>query len=479
MTGETRAPEAADTIVSGTVVTMGGARRVITDGAVAIRGGSIVAVGPAAAIGAAFTAAEQHGGPDAIVLPGFLDCHTHATQTLLRGLIAGELPMIYRLYLPADMALTPEEAHVAAKLCAVQLARSGVTTVCDFETNVSDEHEDAVLAALRAVGVRCHFLRSRGDQEMHHAALYSQIGDRSWRRQRIGEAEKDLARTAALIARHADDPYVFVGVCPSGLTGFSDDYFRQAHALAVEKDARLHVHAARDREEVEFSLAVFGCRPIERLAELGVIDERLVVVHGMLASANEIALLGAARANLAHSAVEVANILARVPDIAMMRRLGVTVGLGCDNAVNDMFIVMHSAWLMHTVTRGIAGYDPDVMNEADVLAMATSEAAAALGLGARLGSIDPGKVADLVILDSAAPHLWPVQDLMPELVRAGSRAEVRTVLVGGRAIVEDGEVISVDVGALRAEAAEIARKLDALVAPRRYTVPTRRRALCC
>ena len=227
------------------------------------------------------------------------------------------------------------------------------------------------------------------------------------------------------MARHADDPMVFVGVCPSGLTGFSDDYFRQAHALATEKNARLHVHAARDREEVEFSLAVFGCRPIERLAELGVIDERLVVVHGMLASANEIALLGAGRANLAHSAVEVANILARVPDIAMMRRLGVKVGLGCDNAVNDMFIVMHSAWLMHTVTRGIAGYDPEVMDEADVLAMATSEAAAALGLGDRLGSLEPGKAADLVILDGAAPHLSPVQDLMPELVRAGSRAEVQ------------------------------------------------------
>jgi 5-methylthioadenosine/S-adenosylhomocysteine deaminase len=144
-----------------------------------------------------------------------------------------------------------------------------------------------------------------------------------------------------------------------------------------------------------------------------------------------------------------------------------------------MFIVMHSAWLMHTVTRGIAGYDPEVMNEADVLAMATSEAAAALGLGARLGSIEPGKAADLVILDGAAPHLSPVQDLMPELVRAGSRAEVKTVLVGGRAIVAAGEVVSVDVGALQAEAAAIARKLDALVTPRRYTVPTGRRPLCC
>ena len=231
---EGSAPEAVDQIVSGTILTMDGARRVIADGAVAIRGGTSVAVGPAAEIAGRFTAPLRRGGSDAIVLPGFLDCHTHATQALLRGLIAGELPMIYRLYLPADMALSPEEAHVAAKLCAVQLARSGVTTVCAFETNVSDAQEEAVLSAMRDVGVRCHFLRSRGDQEMHHAALYAQIGDRSWRRQRVGEAAKDLARTADLIARHADDEMVFVGVCPSGLTGFSDDYFREAHALAVE-----------------------------------------------------------------------------------------------------------------------------------------------------------------------------------------------------------------------------------------------------
>ena len=163
----------------------------------------------------------------------------------------------------------------------------------------------------------------------------------------------------------------------------------------------------------------------------------------------------------------------------MMRRLGVKVGLGCDNAVNDMWIVMHSAWLMHTVTRGIAGYDPGVMDEADVLAMATSEAAAALGLGQQLGSLEPGKAADLVILDGTAPHLGPVQDLMPELVRGGSRGEVRTVLVGGRAIVEGGALASIDLPALQAEAAGIARRLDALVAPRRYTVPTGRRRLCC
>ncbi|MCB1486465.1 MAG: amidohydrolase family protein, partial [Bauldia sp.] len=213
--------------------------------------------------------------------------------------------------------------------------------------------------------------------------------------------------------------------------------------------------------------------------DLGVIDRNLVVVHAMLATAREIALLGEGRASVAHSAVECANILARVPDVPAMRAAGITVGLGCDNAVNDMFIVMHSAWLLHTATRGIDAYDAETLDEVDVFAMATSEAARALGLEATRGSLEPGKGADLVVLDGSAAHLGPVQDLVPELVRFGSRAEVKTVMVAGRTVVENGEHASIDLAALRAEAAGIAGRLDSLVTPRRYRPPSgRRRCLC-
>ncbi|MCB1487412.1 MAG: amidohydrolase family protein [Bauldia sp.] len=479
-TGTDTGPVPVDTLVAGTVVTMDGDSRVISDGAVVVDHGRILAVGKRSELTDSFRPARTLGGGDAIVLPGFIDCHTHSTQSLLRGLIAGELPMIYRLYVPADMELSLDEAYVATKLCAAQLVRSGVTTVCDFQTNVPPEYEYAVLAAMGEVGVRCNLLRSHGDQESHHAALYSQIRDRSWRRERIGEAEHDLRRTEEMIAEYATDGMVEIGVCPSNLLSFSDDYFRLAHDLVERTGARMHVHAARDREEVEFCLSLFGRRPIERLDDLGVIDRNLVVVHGMMATASEIKLLGDGHASLAHSAVECANILNRVPDIPAMRTAGVTVGLGCDNAVNDMFIVMHSAWLLHTVTRGIDSYDPGVMDEVDVFGMATSEAARALGLDGRVGSLEVGKAADLSVLDGGAAHLGPVQDLVPELVRFGSRAEVTTVMVDGKVVVEDGQHTAIDLEALRAAAAPIAERLDGLIAPRRYQAPSgRRRFLCC
>jgi 5-methylthioadenosine/S-adenosylhomocysteine deaminase len=468
----------ADRLVTGVIVTMDARRRVIEDGAVAIAGDRIVAVGDLRELAAAHPDAARSGGPDAIVLPGFIDCHSHSTQALLRGLVAGEWPMIYRLYIPGDMALAADEAATASAWCAAQLLRSGVTTVCDFQTDAPPETEDAVLDAIHGVGLRVNLLRSHGDQHGRHAALYSQISERSSREVRVGAAEADLERTEALLARHRDDPMTWIGVCPSNLLSFSDTYFREAHALACASGARLHVHAARDREEVEFCLAVFGRRPVERLADLGVLDHRTVIVHGMLASAREARLMAEAWAGLAHSAIEVANILARVPDVPALRAQGVRVGLGCDNAVNDMWEVMRAAWLLHLAGRGIETADPAILPEADVLAMATCEAAAALGLEQDVGSLEVGKRADLQILDGGAAHLGPVQDLLPELVRNGTRAEIREVFVGGRRVLAEGRPERIDLPALRARANGVATRLAPLIAPRRYT-PTTARRLCC
>ena len=466
-----------DRLVSGTVVTMDPARRVIRDGMVAIAGDRIAAVGPATEIAPRYPDARRLGGSDAIVLPGFIDCHTHSTQALLRGLIAGELPMIYRLYIPADIALTAEEAADASAWCAAQLVRSGVTTICDFQTDAAPEVEDATLAAIQGVGPRVMLLRSHGDQRAHHAALYSQVRDRSSLSVLEGVAEADLARTADLIARHRDDPMTWIGVCPSNLLSFSEGYFRQAQVLAHDAGTGLHVHAGRDREEVEFSLALWGRRPIERLADLGALSPRTVVVHALLASAREVRLMAEAGVAVAHSAVEVANIMSRLPDIAALRAQGIRVGLGCDNALNDMWEVVRAAWLLHLTGRGIETYDPAILPEADVLAMATCEAADALGIGAEVGSLEPGKRADLQILDGAAPHLAPVQDLLPELVRNAGRAEVRTVLVGGREVVTDG-ALAADTERLRARAVAAAARLAPVIEPRRYT-PTTARRLCC
>jgi 5-methylthioadenosine/S-adenosylhomocysteine deaminase len=468
-------PQTCDTVLVGRVVTMNPDREILTDGAVAVLDGCIVAAGDRAAVLADWTPAHLLAPPRAIIIPGLIDAHTHMAQTLVRGLIANELPYILRILQPVTTAMTPEEIATAAMLCATQLLSSGVTTVCEGAIGMADEHLAALLDAVQTVGIRCNVVLGRSDQTMHHAALYAQLRDRSTINVRAGAAEADLLRTEALLQRFppGGPGRVTAGICASSLTGFSTHYMQQAHALAERTGAKLHIHASRDREEVEFCLGVYGRRPIEQLAHLGVLSSRTVLAHAMLATERELVLMGQAGCGVAHSPIECVNILNAVPNVRLMRELGITVGLGGDNAANDMFRVMHGAWVAHGATRGIASYDPAVMPAEDILAMATIDAARLLGLDHAIGSIEVGKQADLVMLDGTDPHLFPVQALVPELVRYGSRGDVRTVMVGGRIVRDPEGVTTIDPASLAARCDRDGGRLRAIALGGRY------RSLCC
>jgi 5-methylthioadenosine/S-adenosylhomocysteine deaminase len=460
-------PQSVDWLLTGTVITSDADRRVISDGAVAVSDTRIVAVGPRAEIEAAYSG-QRRGGSRAFVLPGLIDCHNHLAQSLVRSLIANELPMIYRLYLPAEDAMTLDQVGISARLCMAQLLRSGVTTVT--ETTATPSHEDMIVAAIDDVGMRALMARGSADQECHHASAYSQITDRSWVRPRVGEAEADLERTAAFLDRHppTGDQLLRGGVLSSHLTGFSSHYTQMASELAAERNASFQMHVGRDREEVEFSLAVFGRRPLEQLDHLGVITPHLLAIHAILVTDREVNLLARGGAAVAHSPIECQNILNGVPRIRRLVDRGIAVGLGCDNALNDLWEVMRAAWVVHSTIGAIPDYDPEHLTASDILTLATSGASRALRWDDAIGSIEVGKQADLVVVDGDAAHLVPVQDAVTDLVRYGTRADVRDVMVAGRLLVENGRHTTIDTEALFAAAEEAAPAVAAAVAPRRY-----------
>lgn len=463
-------PVEASYIIRGTIVSLDDAVGVVENGAVAVHDDVILAVGLRAEIEAHHHSAVIIDIPDAIVMPGMIDGHTHTAQSLVRGLIANELPMIFRLYVPAMQALDARGSYLSASLAAAQLLRSGVTTVCEGAVGYTDEAEQAVLQAFREAGIRTVLARGAGDQDFHHAALYSQVTDRSWLRKREGEAQADLDRTRKLLLAHPTDgsSLTSVAICPSGLLDFSEEYFGAAATLAEEFDAKLHVHLSRDREEVEFCLATFGRRPIEQLDHLGLVTPRLVAVHCMLASEFEIEMLRRGGASVAHSPIECLNILNAVPGVQRFRSSGIKVALGCDNAVNDHWETMRAVWLMQATSRGLSSYDAAHVTEPEILAMATREAADALGIGRYVGRIAPGMKADLVVLDGSGPHMTARQDLQAELVRYGTRAEVDTVMVDGRIVVSGGRLTTVNLSQLRAETTQLSARIRDLVEPRRY-----------
>ena len=456
-----------DYIVTGCVVTMNSDGDILADGAIAIGGTTIEAIGPRSDILREFASTQQLGGSRAIVIPGMLDCHTHCTACFTRSLAAGELPMIPRLYNPGQRCHTPAEAKSAVRLIAAQLLRSGVTTVC--EGSLIPPQEEAMLEALEEVGIRCCFARGTPDQDFHHAALYEQVRKKSWVRPRPSEAERDLARTDELLRRYPPRGRQLIrgAVTASALPGFSQAYFAQASALAKQHDASVHVHVDRDREEVELSMSIWGCRPIERLAEMGVVDERLVAIHAVLATKREIDIL-------AHSPIEAVCNLNAIPNLQLFRTAGIDVGLGCDNQANDMFENMRAVWLVQGAAWGVPNYDAESLTPVEILSMATCEGARSLRIDDIVGSLEAGKAADLVVLNSDAPHLMSMQDVVAEVVRYATRAEITEVMVNGRLLLDDQRLTTIDLSTLSREADAAGRHVRETLLPRRYRpMPTR------
>jgi len=460
--------ETVDLIVRGRVMTMDGARRVIDDGAVAVRDGTIHSVGTRDDVERRYSAKEALGDGRAIVMPGFIEGHTHCSQCFVRSLTSGELPMIPRLYNPAQRSLSPEQAAITVRLISAQLLRAGVTTMCEGTLNPA--HEAAIVGAIEETGIRCALARGAADQDFHHAALYDQIRNRSWAKPRPGEAEADLARTEAFLDRHPARGRGLIrgAVNASALLGFSEGYFREGAAIARRRDATIQVHVGRDREEVEFCLSVWGRRPVERLADMGVIDEHLVAVHAVLSSEREIELLAEGGAALAHSPVECVANMNAIPNLPRFRSRGIRVTLGCDNQGNDMFVAMRAAWLIHGAKFGVAAYDPEFLTAGDLLAMATIEGASALRLDDLVGSLEPGKAADMVILDGSAPHLMAMQHVASDIVRYATRGEVLQTIVNGRVLYDRGRFATIDVERLYGLAFDGAVHAREVLKGRRY-----------
>jgi cytosine/adenosine deaminase-related metal-dependent hydrolase len=186
-------------LVEGTVVTMDAERRVIRDGAVAVEAGRIIDVGKAGDLRARFDAGRTLGGPRRFVIPGLIDCHNHLAQALVRDYALEDMPNIYRIYIPCEMALNADDAAVCAQFGIAQLLRSGVTTVA--ETTFTEEHEDAISDTILRTGIRAAMARGQGDRISKLASNYEQVDEKSWYRDDPGKLDDDVARTEDFFRR--------------------------------------------------------------------------------------------------------------------------------------------------------------------------------------------------------------------------------------------------------------------------------------
>ena len=410
-------------IVNATIITVDAADRVLT-GAVVFDDDTIVEVAPS---GQQITTAVDRtiDAHDGILMPGLVNAHTHLAMTLFRG-YADDLDLqsfLDRLIPKETEVLSEGHVRTGARLAFAESLRSGCTTALDMYWWPHASLDEAASAGFR----------------LQSGPLF--IGfdgpDRTpWR---------DRIERARATAPHR---WLFA----HGTYTMDPEQLAEVATLVDELDSRFHIHACETAHEVADVRARFGRSPIELLDEVGLLRPGSVLAHAVVLDDAEIERLAATGTAVTHcpaSNMKLASGFCRVPEL---QAAGVTIGLGTDGPSSsndlDMFAAMRTASLIHKGNR----LDPTILPATTVLRMATIDGSRALGLDDRIGSIEVGKQADLVLLDAESPSLTPTYDPISSVVYSASRADVTDVWVGGRQVVADRACTTIDVERTLAEA---------------------------
>ncbi len=428
------------------VVTVDDRRRVIDPGVVAITGDRIVGVGNRHDM-RHYHADRVIDASGAAVLPGLVDTHQHLFQYLTRGLGEGlELwPWLSDFMWPVTTAISPEEARIGAQLGAVEAARSGVTTILDNHYAPTDFQSTlAVADAIAAVGLRGAVARGMTGELTEMAAKHGLAGELF---RYSNQEELDITR-ACIEAR---PPGARVGVWPAPLNIIYVDQqlVVDAVGLARETGTGWHSHCSEAANDPVFYLEEYDRRPVEWLAEQGLLDRRATLAHGIFLDDREVELVGDSRTGIAYCPISHQYIALGVMRLRDLRRAGATVGLGLDGGSGhrlDMFACMKQAVLLQRVHT----QNPTESNGEEAIELATRVGAEYMGIEA--GVIAPGKLADLVIVDQSAPHHAPLHRTVASVVYSTSPSDVTHTIVGGEVIFENGSCTMVDEAAVVEEA---------------------------
>ncbi|HEY3644955.1 MAG TPA: TRZ/ATZ family hydrolase [Gammaproteobacteria bacterium] len=412
------------------------AGRVLEHHSLAIAHGRIVALLPTAEAKFQFSAPEEINLFHHALIPGLVNAHTHAAMTLLRGL-ADDLPLMRWLQdhiWPAEHRwVNADFVRDGTELALAEMLRGGTTCFGDMYFFPEVTAQVARQAGMRAV-----------------LGLIVFDFPSPWG----SGPEEYLAKGLALRDQHKNEPLLSFVFAPHAPYTVSDPWLRKLQTLAAELDLPVHTHVHETAGEVEDSLKQHGKRPIARLMELGLFTDALLAAHMTQLDDAEIAEGARNGINVVHCPSSNLKLASGFCPVAKLIKAGVNVAIGTDGAASnntlDMFGEMKSAALL---AKGVSG-DPTAVPAATALSMATLNGAKALGLGGDLGSLTPGKWADLCAVDMDHAGTRPVHDIISTLVYATDRSQVSDVWVAGRRLLQEGRLTQLDQAALikRAEA---------------------------
>ncbi len=426
------------------VVTMDPQRTVIEDGALAISGDHIVEAGPRATIDAKYTAAQRLDAGDAIITPGLINTHTHAAMSLFRG-IADDLKLqewLDKYIFPAEAKNVDREfVRWGTRLAVLEMALSGTTTYTDmyyFEDTVAEETKRA---GLRGVLGETIIGMPSPDYKTPQAAL---------------------AGTEAFLRTYGNDPLIVPAVAPHSIYTNSDETLVACRRLANQYQKPLLIHLSETKKENDDALSARKKTPTAALDSLGVLNGWTVAAHGVWLDDADLAILKARGTGLAHCPSSNMMLASGVAPVVKMLMLDIPVGLGTDgvagsNNDHNMMEEMDLAAKLQKVSTG----DPQALTAKEAFAMATIGGAKALRLDKLIGSIEPGKRADLIAIRLDQPNAVPLYNVYSQLVYALKGADVSDVMVNGKLIVRERKMLTLNQPEILARAEEYRKSIAA------------------
>jgi 5-methylthioadenosine/S-adenosylhomocysteine deaminase len=439
------AAEPADTIWSARyVITEDPQHRVIENGAVAIRADRILAVGTRAEIDSRYQPKQRLDRPDAILAPGLVNTHTHVPMSLFRG-IADDLRLqdwLEKYIFPAEAKnVSPDFVRWGTRLGCLEMLLGGTTTFNDMYY-----FEDVVAEAAKEAGMR---------GVLGETIIGFPVADAK-------TPAESLAFTEKYINRFRNDPLIVPAVAPHAIYTNSDETLKASRALANKYNVPIHIHVSETKKENDDALAQRHMTPTKVLDTLGVLNGRTIAAHGVWLNESDLAILKQRGTGVAHCPSSNMKLASGVAPVVRMLELDLAVGLGPDGPAgsnNDfnLFEEMDLAAKLQKVTT----MNPQALPATAALEMATIRGARALGLEKEIGSLEPGKRADLIMVRIDRPNAVPLYDAVSQMVYALKADDVRDVMVNGKPVVRDAKILTLNQPLILQKAAEYRDKIKA------------------
>ena len=425
-----------DLLVSGgTIVTMNATRELITDGAIAISNGRIVAIGPKAEVERRYTASQRINATGRLITPGLINGHTHIPMVLFRGL-ADDLDLqewLTKYIFPAEAKnVTEEFVRVGTRLGLAEMIRGGTTTYCDMYY-----FEDAIAEETSKAGVRA---------VLGETVIDFPVADNKTNAEAMAYVEK-------FVSRWKGNDLIVAAIAPHAPYTVSETHLKAARAFSDRTGVPIVTHISETKRELDDSVKDKGASPVAYLDRIGFLNERVIAAHVVWPQGSDLNILKKRGVGVVHNPQSNMKLAAGVAPVPKMIQEGLSVGLGTDGAASNndlnMWEEMDTVAKLHKVMSG----DPKVISALQAFELATIRGAEALHLQKEIGSLEIGKRADLLLIERDALNQVPLYNIYSDLVYATKAADVETVIINGRVVMQWRRLLTLNEASIKKDAA--------------------------